>query len=196
MGIPVAKRKYICLQHDFNYLWGAPGRKIEYMGKELGPRMVFERIPAGDGMMVYRSLEGGFWTIADKMFIDLRATDVATATRFREVWFEDDRVALLADNGRFVSIPTFLGKGPVMVTTDAAGDAEKFWFEVPPVGLVPENLGQTSEKLEVDIGPKLTDSASLAPVTAVRETTTRIEDAVKGHEGISGSPTTTRRSGG
>ena len=185
--------KYICLQHDLNYLWGAPGRKIEYMGKELGPRMVFERVPAGDGMMAYRSLEGGFWRIADKVFIDLSATDLATATRFREVWFEDDRVALLAENGCFVSIPSVVKMGPVWVSTDAAGDAEKFWFEVPPIGLVPEHLGTTSEKLEVEIGPKLTDSVSLGPVTTVSEKTARISDAAKGHEGFSALPTTTSR---
>lgn len=189
----MASMKYICLQNDLRYLWGAPGRMIEYMDEALGPRMVFERVPAGNGLMAYRSLEGGFWKVTRSGHVDLSAPDLEAASRFREVWFGDDRVGMLADNGCFVSVASWLKKGPVSVTTDAAGDDEKFWFEVPPVGLVPESTGHTAEKLVVEIGPKMTDSATLTPSVAVRESTTRIGDAVKGSDGVSASFTTRRR---
>ena len=111
-------------------------------GVGFGANSIFERVEYAGDEVTLRALNGRYITAAGTGLI-LRPELTAEA-RFLEVWWNDDRVSLRSRAGFFICAEDG-GGGLMSCDRPQAADWEKFFYEVPPPELLPEDVGTAQQ---------------------------------------------------
>ena len=112
-----------------------PGLSLYADGTGIGDESIFERVEVGENQIALRSLLGGYLQAHPDGFM-LSNPAIGEWETFTEVWWPDDRISLKSAHGTFLCAEGG-GGGPVLANRTAAGDWEKFFYEVPPPELLP-----------------------------------------------------------
>jgi hypothetical protein len=123
----------------------APNRRLAAVGQGVGPDTVFKRqvLPqthAGSTTVAFMTHDGHYLeAFPGNNSIAATATKVGREQAFEETWLPDDRIALRTYWDAFVTAEG--GGGEAIVTNrTAVGEWEKFYYEVIPVGLLPNEF--------------------------------------------------------
>jgi hypothetical protein len=105
-------------------------------GTGIGDESIFERIEFGENRIALRSLLLGGYLQAHPDGIVLVNPAIGDWETFTEIRWPDDRISLKTAHGTFVCAESGGGRH-VVTNRTAAGDWEKFFYEVPPAELLP-----------------------------------------------------------
>lgn len=182
--------EYVCIRHGDHHLRpvGLGGGIITAVEEGVGPPTLVRRVDVGEGLYAYSGHLNRYWRV-ERGVIRVDEPDLAAASRFREIWFPDDRIGLLLTGiggGFFVSVDGLsVGSLPkaVFLGPDTAADREKFYFDVPPVGLVPQEPGSTQHKLDEAIEIVVPDSVTADDITVTASPNAlRIREATRAQD--------------
>lgn len=134
--------KYIALTIHGNYVRCGPGagilgplQAVNANGTGLGNESIFERIEVANGVVLH-PLSGGYLQVRPDDSVAVNPDGYDVWETFQEIEWPDDRFSLKTWRGKFVCAEGG-GGGPVVANRVAAGEWEKFYYEVPPTGLLP-----------------------------------------------------------
>lgn len=135
--------RYVCITIGGSYvrlgvgraLREFPGMSLYADGTGIGDESIFERVEVGENQIALRSLLGGHLQARPDGLV-LSNPAIGEWETFTEVWWPDDRISFKTAHGTFLCAERG-GGGPVLANRTAAGDWEKFFYEVPPPELLP-----------------------------------------------------------
>ena len=133
--------KYIALTIGGHYVrcgldgtYGLPG--VYANGTGLGDDSIFERIQVGPGRVVLHPLSGGFLQARPDHTLAVNPDGYEVWETFDEIEWPGDRFSLRTWQRRFVCAESG-GGGAMIADRTEAGEWERFYYEVPPAGLLP-----------------------------------------------------------
>jgi hypothetical protein len=144
--------RYVCITIGGSYLRVTNagienfvhGPSLRADGTGIGDESIFERVEVGEHQVALRNFFGGYLQ-AHPDGVVLVNPAIGEWETFTEVWWPDDRISLKTCHGTFVCAENGGGR-EVVTNRTAAGDWEKFVYEVPPSELLPaeEPAGEPS----------------------------------------------------
>lgn len=134
-----AGMRYVCMTIGGNYVRLKPDlfnrQVLSADGTGIGDYSIFERVEQGENRVALRSLLGGYLQANPEGFVTLNPA-IGDWETFTEVWWPDDRISLRTHLRTFLCAERGGGEW-IVIDRSAAGDWEKFFYEVPPAGLLP-----------------------------------------------------------
>jgi len=152
--------RYVALTIHGNYVRCGAGAGVFGLiaavradGTGLGDDSIFERIEVPDGVVLH-PLSGGFLQARPDDTLAVNPDGYEVWETFEEIEWPDSRFSLKTWRNKFVCAEGG-GGGPVVADRVAAGEWERFYYEVPPAGFLPPEPPPASKHTTIDRRGKL-----------------------------------------